>query len=346
LFSVVHEKRILVWGMLLAAASGCDRFLLSNPPPPPPPGGSVSTPLTRERHVPYFPIDDSSPHNGEACESCHPSSDSFAAFTCLSCHDHSAEIAAIRHENVTGYKYESTACLSCHPTGGEAPISAHDHSAKFFPIETGKHAALGCGDCHQDADTHETFTCVSCHPHAPDVAAMRHAFITGFVYESKACLTCHPTGGDAAISVPDHSAKFFPIETGKHAGLQCKDCHDNPADASSITCLSCHAHSPEVAAMRHENITNFVYSTPSCMNCHPKGAEAPISDSDHSVKFFPITTGAHTRLACKDCHTDPTSSDSFVCTSCHTEAISARQHAATPDYVWTDTGCFGCHPRG
>jgi hypothetical protein len=346
LFRVVHDKQIMVWSALLAALAGCDRFLLSNPPPTPPPGGSVVTPLTRERHVPYFPIDQESSHTGAACESCHPSPDSFAEFNCLSCHDHAADVAAVRHEHVTGYTYDSAACLSCHPTGGEAPISLHDHSAKFFPIETGKHSALACADCHQDANTRETFTCVACHPHAPDVAAMRHTFITGFAYESKACLNCHPTGGDAAISVKDHSAKFFPIESGAHTGLACKDCHDNPADSSSITCLSCHPHAPESAAARHENITGFVYSTPSCMNCHPKGAEAPISNRDHSVKFFPIETGNHTGLACKDCHTDPTSSDAFVCTTCHTEAVAARQHTGATGYVWTDPGCYSCHPRG
>ena len=176
---------------------------------------------------------------------------------------------------MTGFKYDSAACLSCHPTGGEAPISVHDHSAKFFPIETGKHAALNCADCHQDADTSKTFTCISCHPHAPDVAAMRHVFITDFVYESKACLKCHPTGGDAAISVHDHSAKFFPIETGKHAGLSCESCHDNPADSSSITCLSCHAHSPDVAATRHENITGFVYSTAVLHDLPSEGRRSP-----------------------------------------------------------------------
>lgn len=346
MFNIVHDKRIMVWGLMLAATAGCDRFLLTNPPPTDPPTSPVVTPLTRERHVPYFPIDQATSHTGTACESCHQSSDSFAEFTCVSCHDHSPELAAARHEDVTGFKYDSAACLSCHPTGGEAPISVHDHSAKFFPIETGKHSTLGCADCHQDADTHETFTCVSCHPHAPDVAAQRHTFITGFVYESKACLNCHPTGGDADISVKDHSAKFFPIETGQHAGLQCKDCHDNPADSSSITCISCHPHAPDVAAKRHENITGFVYSSAACMNCHPKGAEAPISNSDHSVKFFPITTGDHAGLQCKDCHTDPTSSDAFVCTTCHTEAASAREHTGTTGYVWTDTGCYGCHPRG
>lgn len=346
MFRVIHDNRIMVWGLLLAATGGCDRFLLSNPPPAPAPDGRVVTPVTRERHIPYFPIDQASKHTGEACESCHPSSETFAEFTCLSCHDHSAEVAAVRHENVTGFKYDSAACLSCHPTGGEAPISVHDHSAKFFPIETGKHAALKCADCHQDPDSNETFTCISCHPHAPDVAAMRHAFITGFVYESKACLNCHPTGGDAAISVRDHSNKFFPIETGKHADLACQSCHDNPADSSSITCLSCHAHSPEVAATRHEDITGFVYGTASCMNCHPKGAEAPISASDHSAKFFPIVKGGHAGLSCKDCHTDTTSSDTFVCTTCHTEAASARQHASTADYVWSDPGCYSCHSRG
>ena len=62
----------------MAAMAGCDHFLLSNPPPSPSPDGPVVTPLTRERHVPYFPIDQASKHTGEACESCHQSSESFA----------------------------------------------------------------------------------------------------------------------------------------------------------------------------------------------------------------------------------------------------------------------------
>src|SRR5512138_1587284 len=109
----------MVWALLLAATAGCDRFLLSNPPPAAPPEGSVVTPLTRERHVPYFPIDEGSAHTGTTCDSCHPAADSFKEFTCLSCHDHSPELASQRHEHVTGYQYDSAACVSCHPTGGE-----------------------------------------------------------------------------------------------------------------------------------------------------------------------------------------------------------------------------------
>ena len=98
--------------------------------------------------------------------------------------------------------------------------------------------------------------------------------------------------------------------------------------------------------MRHVDITGFVYLSSACYSCHPTGGEAPISTGDHSAKYFPIETGSHAELACTDCHTDASTSKTFVCTTCHTAAESAKQHADTSGYAFTDAGCYGCHPRG
>lgn len=68
----------------------------------------------------FFPIF-SGPHRGvwDSCADCHPNPGNFRQFTCLSCHEHDREEMDDEHDDVGGYRYESTACLSCHPTGRE-----------------------------------------------------------------------------------------------------------------------------------------------------------------------------------------------------------------------------------
>ncbi len=64
----------------------------------------------------YFPIYSGS-HNGRwtACTDCHNNPSSYAAFTCLTCHDKTTTDS--HHTGVTGYVYDSNACYSCHPRG-------------------------------------------------------------------------------------------------------------------------------------------------------------------------------------------------------------------------------------
>lgn len=63
-----------------------------------------------------FPIR-SGKHANVACSTCHQSSGSFAAFTCLVCHEHSRAEMDDKHKERPGYRYDSLACYSCHPTG-------------------------------------------------------------------------------------------------------------------------------------------------------------------------------------------------------------------------------------
>jgi hypothetical protein len=177
----------------LAAGAGCDQLLLTSSAS----GGGgdaavVASPVTRASHAIYFPIADGTEHSAQVCTDCHQNAATFTDFTCISCHDHSPDLAATRHVHVTGFVYSATSCVSCHPTGNEAPISVADHSLKYFPINDSAHGALLCADCHQDPTTSVPFTCISCHDHSSDVEATNHLTVTGYAYGSSSCLSCHP----------------------------------------------------------------------------------------------------------------------------------------------------------
>ena len=58
-------------------------------------------------------------------------------------------------------------------TANENALTREGHKA-YFPIESGrKHADIQCSECHEDSTSFKTFTCVSCHAHAQDVAITR-----------------------------------------------------------------------------------------------------------------------------------------------------------------------------
>jgi len=63
-----------------------------------------------------FPIF-SGRHRGEwrSCADCHPTPQDYAVFRCTTCHTRSD--SDDRHDDVSGYVYDSVRCLACHPTG-------------------------------------------------------------------------------------------------------------------------------------------------------------------------------------------------------------------------------------
>lgn len=71
-------------------------------------------------HDALFPIF-SGPHRGvwNSCSDCHTNQNNFRVFSCLNCHEHNREEMEDEHDDVGGYRYESTACLSCHRDGRE-----------------------------------------------------------------------------------------------------------------------------------------------------------------------------------------------------------------------------------
>jgi hypothetical protein len=216
----------------------------------------------------------------------------------------------------------------------------------YFPIGSGSyHPTETCDDCHGGFTSFAQFTCQSCHAHQPDVAAGRHTSIAAFRNQSDACYSCHPNGRESTITVADHSAKYFPIDSGPHSTLQCSDCHTWTTTSRPFTCVSCHDHDQDPTATTHASITGYRYDSYGCYGCHPTGGETAVAASDHSAKYFPIQSGSHASFPCANCHTDPSTSKTFVCTTCHTQAMSAPQHPNTAGYTWSDASCYSCHPQ-
>lgn len=63
-------------------------------------------------HSRYFPL--SGPHD-VSCSGCHTTKGDFAQFNCLTCHTQAATDP--RHQDVSGYTYDSAACYRCHARG-------------------------------------------------------------------------------------------------------------------------------------------------------------------------------------------------------------------------------------
>jgi hypothetical protein len=67
----------------------------------------------------YFPIY-SGTHRGvwSTCGDCHVNPSDYHAFECILCHAHSDKARVdSAHQEVGGYRYQSSACYSCHPRG-------------------------------------------------------------------------------------------------------------------------------------------------------------------------------------------------------------------------------------
>jgi hypothetical protein len=189
-------RRAVILASLLASA-GCNQVLLKTSAASLDGGeAGIVAPITRDSHAIYFPIGDGTNHAAQVCTDCHQSADTFATFTCISCHDHAPDLAATRHVYITDFVYQSSACFSCHPTGNEAAITPDEHSLKYFPITDAAHGSLACSDCHQDPTTSKPFTCITCHDHSSDVEATNHASVAGYAYDSTSCYNCHQAPSD------------------------------------------------------------------------------------------------------------------------------------------------------
>ena len=97
-----------------------------------------------------------------------------------------------------------------------------------------------------------------------------------------------------------HTSSRFKLK-GKHAGLNCSDCHvesvENPIDSLSCECSSCHTdvHNGQFAVRYYEK------SLTRCERCHSAdGWREPTFDHNRDSKF--ALTGAHTRVDCWECH--------------------------------------------
>ena len=241
-------------------------------------------------------------HIQVACEKCHVSGVyKGTPLDCFSCHQQIDP-----HMGQLG-----TACEECHTVEAWKPAQ-FDHNTTGFKL-TGSHINVDCKSCHINGIYKNIpRDCFSCHA-AKDV----HKGQFG-----RNCGACHQTTKWSGVKF-DHNATGFPL-IGSHVKLDCRSCHTNDIfKGTPKDCFSCHAKDDHHNGQLGQD----------CSICHiPTGWEN--ITFDHNSSAFPLT-GAHTSLACTQCHMSGRFKIPTDCVSCHSEPVF---HAGA-----FGTNCAQCH---
>ncbi len=200
-------------------------------------------------------------HVGLTCSNCHASGVFVGlSTTCVSCHQAKFNATTNPNHITSGFP---TDCQVCHNTSAWVP-SSFNHNNTPFPL-TGAHTGVACTNCHIGGRYAGTPTdCYSCHKSVFTTTTNPNHVAAAF---PTTCQTCHNTTSWAGATF-NHT--WFSIYSGTHAGkwTTCADCHTNPSDYSSFTCLNCHAHAKTTMDSAHRSVRNYVYNSTNCYSCH------------------------------------------------------------------------------
>jgi hypothetical protein len=237
-----------------------------------------------------------------------------------------------------------TSCGMCHTETEWVPAQPIQHD--WFVLAN-RHTDPGvrCTSCHTvgfalgDTPT----ACVGCHQDDYDgTTAPPHP---GSLPTD--CASCHTDAG----WVPSTFMHSWPLD-GAHVTAPCASCHGDPPTyvGTPTTCIGCHADRRAEADVAVSGHSAFATT---CGDCHTTTAWLPAIGGGHPETEFPISRGAHSVVACLDCHnaslgpsTDGMNTD---CIGCHEHANAARDHgdvAGYPASPPTPHFCLDCHPNG
>jgi hypothetical protein len=265
------------------------------------------------------------------CEKCHKDTDfhrQLAHERCADCHED-------KHKGQFKERAAGSDCKSCHDEKGFKPglFDKEAHRKSAFPLE-GKHFDVACEQCHQPKGPDAVYitrklVCSACH-------VDRHGGEFASAPKENKCDLCHDPNGfqQTTFSGMRHAETKFPL-TGRHAYLECFDCHKLIEPAISARPL------PAIAALGVPPAKTFVsgslrqYHFPSqtCDTCHSDPHQVPFACEtchmteqwkilrafDHSITRFPLT-GGHVKVKCADCHV-----------------------GTVPQFAQTPQQCVGCH---
>ncbi|HET6343756.1 MAG TPA: hypothetical protein VFH51_02440, partial [Myxococcota bacterium] len=206
-----------------------------------------------------------------------------AATRCTECHTHSFTQAvptgcAACHRDAHGGELGAQ-CAGCHSARNwDAEFDVKAHRLVNFPLR-GAHGSIPCQECHPGAFAHDfrgtAATCYGCHQRdfvLAGVASVNHV-ASSF---STNCRECHDPWSFQRGRFLQHDA-CFPIASGVHAAVMCKDCHRSLAGtvasgacgAPVPACTGCHTHNAALSGAQHQAVLGFVYDDAKCYACHP-----------------------------------------------------------------------------
>ncbi len=276
-----------------------------------------------DHNLTSFPL--SGKHLSLTCQDCHKTDFKITQAACINCHEEPMVHAGLFPQD----------CKQCHTTTTWKPAlwleQEFDHAKTDFSLirhlQDFQGLPITCQSCHQSISANvDTNRCKDCHlTHQSADFIDQHVQTFGMD-----CTGCHD-GTDRMESF-DHQ-KVFPLE-GKHAAIECQNCHINQQfHGTSNQCSSCHSE-PEIHA------GSFGLQ---CAACHDAQAWQPAFLRIHP---FPLDHGAQADNACTVCHTQTYAT--YTCEACHDVAengfIEAHNQAKIPQDQLNN--CTACHLDG
>ncbi|TFG79941.1 MAG: hypothetical protein E4H23_04235 [Chrysiogenales bacterium] len=201
-------------------------------------------------------------HAAAACADCHKNNVyAGTAQDCASCHleDYNATLSP--NHKQAGF---STDCVSCHGTSAQTWNNAAVNHDLYWQLQ-GAHRTLECNQCHASGYDLPR-DCYSCHKTDYDNTRDPNHRQAGY---STACENCH-----LASHTSWNQAVFthkFPINSGRHSGLACTDCH-RTSSYLVFSCIDCHEHSKSEMDDKHDDVSGYSYNSQACYACHPNGS--------------------------------------------------------------------------
>jgi hypothetical protein len=210
-------------------------------------------------HDQFWPLKGS--HRTLDCSECH-TSQATPSNKCVACHRDDYESVQDPNHVELGFSID---CVLCHGDGALTWENATINHDQFWPLQGG-HRGLDCNACHADNPNPST-ECYACHRDDYNSAEDPDHQSAGFPTD---CEICHySTHSDWRQAVFSHA---FPIDSGKHAPLECSDCHLS-ASYQQFSCLDCHAHGKQRMDGEHEEVSGYSYNSQACYACHPTGRD-------------------------------------------------------------------------
>ena len=231
-----------------------------------------------------------------------------------------------------------TDCARCHNEQAWWPAS-FEHNATGFPL-TGLHEGLPCEECHAEPAG----------PNPPRDCAGCHADVHGATLGAN-CGRCHDATGfvDVWRARAEHDRTRMPLQ-GPHASLPCVECHQDLRTlgfvGTPLACEACHLGDRPASGdgLDHE-APGFSLR---CRECHI-AANWRIASLRAHDRCFPILSGAHAFVPCRQCHrgqlpaaVDQCTTGRFSCSGCH----GCGEHEGVAGYQCKERKCYECHPDG
>ena len=238
---------------------------------------------------------------------------------CFSCHKENYMSTTFPNHVEAGFSTDCQICHSINALDWAGASIIHD----FFPL-VGGHAIQDCFACHNQGGDFTGLSpeCYSCHQQDYESTTDPNHVTANFPTN---CTLCHTIYGWSPASF-DHNQTAFPL-IGKHATLDCTDCHSNGYTGTPTDCFSCHETDFNGTNDPPHQSLGFSHK---CTDCHNQNGWSP-ANFDHN--FYRISN--HNNVNCNECHS--ATNYQPQCLSCHHNDFNRGHDPGNR------TDCWNCH---